>query len=98
METKQLSTNNATFVEALKKATAAVFHLDDIGCTVLSIDVQTGTPVLVIAQPPLWAPLVAHQRTSTGEPGGRRVTYRAEVMGARVEWAGTALTYMAVPA
>lgn len=81
-----LALGNAMFADAAKTALSAVFHLDDMGCTVREIELRGRRPLVRIERPPAdcWLRGALYKRET--RHGVTRITYVASYRGAQVEW------------
>lgn len=88
---------NNLLLDALKKATGALFVLDDCGATATSVDVRNGRPVILLDQAP---PPELHGALRKSYPvkRGRECVRVAIVQDCRVEWTERTDRAVTVPA
>lgn len=86
MSTHVIALANALAIDATKVAMSAVFHLDDVGCTVREIDIRGRKPVVRIDPPPANCWLRGALRRRITERGITRTVYVTTCHGATIEW------------
>lgn len=86
-----LALGNAYFIDAAKSAMDAVFHLDDMGCTVREIEIRGRRPLVRIDPPPASCWLRGSMRRRITQHGVTRTVMVTVCHGAQVEWETIAL-------
>ena len=83
-----MKADNERHRSALTALTAALFHLDDLDCTITSARTGRRNPVIEIEPPKpssaQWLNAGVHSRVAIN--GQRTITYAARVRGVEVRW------------